>query len=384
MIFNHTIRNGLAGIRHTNERIHKNNYKELPPHVIMETIHATGFLNERLTFHSATAERDIKIDYVKVTGPVISTLGKIQAYNSLLGNTIASDSVELTNSSAKEVQSLFDHVTVRRTDEETSQLSNIQAKKNINISRASVKKGIRSLSENVSIHQSTVGDVKAWKDITLTCSSARTVESTFGNVTVAKTDQNSLVSVKAWGNITITEAAVSGKIKSTFGTVKAHRSALQNVQAKKDIELTNSSAKDVKSSLGSVTVHQTDGTMRSFSHISAKNAAFIKNSAVENITLHVDPSRQAVLNLTNTKVAEKIAIKVDGAIRPESNWFFASLKQVARIEPKPKKPAAVGFTLLIQADTMPKNILFEGFEANEIAMQKTDDGILVTGKQKGR
>lgn len=226
---------------------------------------------------------------------------------------------------------------------------------NVSIENGAIKGHTVSQFRNVLATESILSSITAYFNINLINSYAQNLLSQFGEVSVKQTDYN---------------------VQSQFSSIKAYS----------NIDIINCSAKSLLSLSGHVVVRQTDGIQRPISNITACSQIVVQNSDVsENVTLHVSPNQQAILDLKNTKVLGKILIKVDLVIITAS-CFYADLfsRFFPRFFPRNEENSdgTKRFSLLIKADTVPKNIVFEGFEENEINLQKTVDGIVVTGRKR--
>ena len=187
-----------------------------------------------------------------------------------------------------------------------------------------------------------------------------------------------------------------GRVKSKWGRVTANQSQLHCVFAHSNIDLTNTSAADIHSKWGGVVIRQTDGTRRKVSHIDAhtidvqnceieqaacEQKAVIKDSIVKNLTLNVDPRQEGFLDLTNTRVLDKIVIakKKNPILRIwqiSIDFFGYKYERDSENENNSSGP----FRLLIRGNAILKNIRFEGFESSKFTYKKTAKGTLVTEK----
>lgn len=195
--------------------------------------------------------------------------------------------------------------------------------------------------------------------------------------------QNAFTKAVAHKDVNLEHVIINGKVRSEWGHVSASFSKLAEVTAHNNIELINSSAKELRSEWGSVILRQTDGTPRIVSHITALNKIIAKNSIVNDVTLHVYQDQTALLDLTNTRISEKIVIKINESIGKTIrisfgpfSWLFGKHKKISS-ENEPKH-----FSILIKGIAISENISFEGFNIDEITSQVTGDGILVTGRKK--
>lgn len=345
-------------------------------------INAKGSAAEKLKFNSATARHDIKIDHAVIQGRVLSEFGNILATHSTLGSVTARHNIDLVDSYAEDLLSEFGNISIEQLPETLSKISNVTARHDVKVSHVSVQGRIRSEFGNVVANQSTLGNITARQNIDLINSSAKHVLSEFGDVRIKHTagGRSQISSITARHKIRVNQASVNGKIKSEFGDVVAKQSTLGKVIARHNIDIINSSATSLLSEFGAVIVRQTDGIQRSISHITACNEIIAENSVIENVTLYVNPDQKAVLDLTNTKVSENIVIKVNDSFFTRIFTSFFSGPFWGRNESSNNE--SKHFSILIKGDVMPKNIFFEGFEADEITSQMTGMGILVTGKKK--
>lgn len=348
-------------------------------------INVKGSATEALIFDSATARHDIKIDNVVIQGRVLSEFGNILATQSTLGRVTARHNIDLVDSYAEDLLSEFGNIRIERLPETQSKISNVTARHNVKVSQACVRGEVRSEFGNVVANQSTLASITARHNIDLINSSAKHLLSEFGDVRIKQTAdiQSQISSIKARHKIEVNQASVNGKIESEFGDVVVNQSTLGKVIARHNIDIINSSATSLLSEFGHVIIRQTDGIQRSISHITARNEITAENSVIDNVILYVNPDQQAILDLTNTKVSEKIIIKVNDSFRKITRIFFSLFSwPFWRYEEKNLGNEPKHFSLLIKGTVVPENISFEGFDADEITSQMTSNGILVTGRKK--
>lgn len=349
------------------------------------SIYARGSSETQNVFTGAVAHDNVNLEHVIINGKVRSEWGHVSASFSKLAQVTAHNNIDLVSSSATDLKSEWGHVTVRQVNEERSEISSITAHNNVNIDRTFLDGRIRSEWGHVSANQSALGNVTAHNSIDLINSSAADLRSEWGHVTVKRTTegQSKISSITAHNNVSVDRSFVDGRIRSEWGRISASQSKLGSVTAHNDIDLINSSASDLRSEWGNVTIRQTDGTQRVVSYITACNTVIAENSIIENITLHVNQDTKAILDLTNTKVSKKIVIKVNDSFGKITRIFFSLFSwPFWRYEEKNLGNESKHFSLLIKGTVMPENISFEGFDADEITSQMTSDGILVTGRKK--
>lgn len=349
------------------------------------SIHARGSSETQNVFTKAVAHNNVNLEHVIINGKVRSKWGHVSASFSKLAEVTAHNNIDLISSSATHLRSEWGHVTIRQAKEGQSKASSITAHNNVNIDRTSVDGRIRSEWGYVSANQSALENVTAHNNIDLINSSAADLRSEWGHVTVKRTTegQSKVSSISAHNNVSVDGISVDGRIRSEWGRISANQSKLGSVTAHNDIDLINSSAVDLRSEWGNVAIRQTDGTQRIVSHITACNTVIAENSLIENITLHVNQDKKAILDLTNTKVSDKIVIKVNDSFGKITRIFFSLFSwPFWRYEERGSGNESKHFSLLIKGTVMPENISFEGFDADEIASQMTSDGILVTGRKK--
>lgn len=316
---------------------------------------------------------------------VKSVWGDITANQSYLGRVTAHNHVGLIDSSATDVRSKYGAVSVKGTGQALSKVTSISAHNDVYIDRASVESRTKSAWGQVSAHRSNLGKVTAHNSIDLIDTSAADVRSEYGAVTVKGTGevQSKVSNISAHNDVYIDRASVESRTKSAWGHVSAHRSSLGSVAAHKSIDLVDSSATDVHSEWGSVTVRQTDGSQRRVSHISAQNEVVAENCLIDHLTLRVNQDREAFLDLTNSIVTDKIVIKVDQSVSKTIRIFSIALSwSFWKVEREGSVAKSKEFSLLIKGAALPENISFEGYEADEITTETTINGILVKGKKK--
>jgi len=325
---------------------------------------------------SATSYYHVDLNNVAIKGPVTSTWTNISAAQSELGNLEAYNNIDLINSSAKDLHSMWGHVSVKN-DGTPREVSTITAHDNVDLENVDVKGKVHSTWGRVMAKGSALDRVESYYDLSLTNCSAKDLESRWGKVTVKQTDGElrAVSSIQACDPIELDHVSVEGRVESVWKSVTASHSALADVKANEEIVLDNSSANHVQSAWGAVTVRQSDGTNRTITQIHAHydvevhhstlkdvvcgQKAVITDSQLENLTLYMGRISEGLLDLTNTQVSGIITVKL-----PD----FETVKSTEN-----------RFTLLIKASAMPGNIVFEGCD---VTTEQTERGILVTGTKK--
>lgn len=353
-----SIHNNATGNFNISNDFHTNSLKKPASNKLYSewgSIDVKGSKSNKSVYESAKAHHNVRVNNVVIQGRVLSNFGNVLAIGSDLNNVSAHNHIDLVNSHANDLSSIFGHVNVKQYPDT----------------------------------QSTLGNITAHTDIDLSNSSAKNLLSKFGRVRVRQTPglQSQISSITAHKEIEVNQTSVNGKIKSTFGTVVANQSTLAKVNASQDIDVINTSATALLSKFGHVVARQTDGTQRVISQIKAVNKIVTENCDIENLTLHVSQDKQALLDLKNTTVSGKIAIKVrDLLVMSEKTtyhcwfWFIGWSEKVQQTIPS---NANKQFSLLVKGvDSLPKNISFEGFKEEEVTSQMTDKGILVTGRKQ--
>lgn len=316
----------------------------------------------------------------------------------------------------------FGSISAKGSDAEKLVFKNATAYRDIKINHAVIEGAVLSKFGKVFAAHSVLGDVSGYSNVKLIDSSAKSVSSEFGRITIKQLPEtdSKISNVEAYRTVKLGDVSVEGKVVSQFGSIVAKQSHLNDVAAYRDIALINSSAKQIKSEFGAVKVEQSgvtesqstlekvtacydihvtnssakelssefgkvsikqaDGTRRSITQISGQGTVIAQGSIVDEITLHVSQDEKGLLDLTDTEVLGKIVVKISDIVIFHSlgaffSWFFFG-------EPENKETAPKHFSLLIRGTEMPKNISFEGFETDELTSQSTDEGLLVTGQKK--
>ncbi|MBA3815937.1 MAG: hypothetical protein H0X29_05360 [Parachlamydiaceae bacterium] len=353
-------------------------------------INVQGSTEKHHVFKKAVAYKNIDLDNVTISGIVKSAWGEIVATTSKLDKLNAFKDISLINSSAANLSSQWGNIAIVE-----SQVDNISAYKNVKLINSTAA---NLLSEwgNVAVNDSKLDNINAYRDINLTNSSAKELISQWGNINAKETQEGpskiKISNIQAYRDVNVEGISVDKKIQSEWGNVSARQSKLGDVNAYNNINLTNSSAKDLNSKWGCVTVRQTDGTQRVFSHITSNNELTTENCNAERLTLYVNPDRKAILDITNTNVSGKIVIKVNDSVFKIRNilcnivswfnWTFETSNRSSIQSSEPCDYPVKEFSLLIKSKEMPNNIVFKGFEANEITSKLTDEGILISGRKK--
>lgn len=309
------------------------------------SIRVFGSPENKETFADATAYENIELVYAAIRGKILSEWGSVSASHSSLGKVAAYHDISLINSSASELTSKWGSVTV-------------------------VDTGFSSKSGYIGWMQS--------------CVSSLFSKLGFSSTNSLPVKLWEMSSISAYKEVKVERVFVDGRIESIWEHISANQSKLGRLNAYKDIDLVDSSATDLHSKWGNITVRQTDGERRSISHVSAYGKVFVRNcdmkdvvcsqeavildSSIENLTLHVNPCQKTVLDLTNTEVLGKIVLKFDSVA-------FRTIKACGKV---------LGFqegqlSIFIKEKEVPKNLSFEGFESVELTTEKTSQGILITG-----
>lgn len=322
----------------------------------------------------------------------------------------------------KNPHSYWGNIVAKGSDAEKLTLSSAKAQQEVQLHKVIVQGNVLSRFGNIVAHKSTLNNAAAYRNIFFVDSSGKDLSSVFGNIIIQSKSNvlSEFSNIKAPHLIDIHQASVTGKIESVFGDINAKQSKLTRVSAGSNITLIDSSAKDIISHLGNVTVQQTDGSsqissikacynitminssadhissrvgrieiiqkdgvQRPISDITGHKDIIVHNSLVENITLRNVPGQQALLDLTNTVVTGKVTVQTkhfvlktiqNNAITASAPHSLPHFLLACFCKQYPE------FQVLIKGE-MPKNICFEGFEPHEITFQPTDNGTLVIGKK---
>lgn len=189
-------------------------------------------------------------------GPVHASYGKVSSIND--------DNIHINSSKKNTSTALYSargNIHAEGTAAGRLVLDKARAHYDVKTDHVVIKGAVLSDFGNVFANQSDLGNITAHYNIDLINSSAKDLLSEFGRISSKQTNgtQAKISSINAHQNIEVDHIAVDGKIQSSFGNVSVNRSALNNVTARHNINLINSSAKNLLSEFGNISVKQTTG-----------------------------------------------------------------------------------------------------------------------------
>jgi hypothetical protein len=290
-------------------------------------------LNVSSKLHSASIH-DLSVNSVKagnnvfllnssIKNHVEAILGHVDAKNSTIsGNIRAGSWVKIENSSVQDVISSMGFVSSLN-----SNIKNIEAYQNIDLLRSTVQDRVYSAFGSISSLHSKLCKVIANGDIKLTDSSATSLKSISGRVTIKHTEP------------------VRGK-------------TIALISALKDVELENCNLEEVY----------------------CREKAIIKNCSLNKLFLCIENSdEEAVLDLQGTLVKDTIKVECNPSILKNALASFFNLLWEGSTLPLSE------FSLFIKGEEIPLNLEFVGFKEEELSFIKAEresvEGTLVTGKK---
>jgi len=274
-------------------------------------------------------------------------------------------------------------------------VNSVKAGNNVELLKSSVKKNVEAILGHVQATSSFVaGNITAGSWVKLEKTSAQDIISFLSSVS---SSNSNMQNIAANQDINLRRSTVQNRVYSTFGSVSALFSKLGSVYANGDIELTDSHAIKLYSSLGRVTIRQTNPQGNQpisqitalkdveidnceLQEVSCRQKAVITNCTLNNLFLYIDdPEEEAQLDLQGSSVKEKITIQSTPSLL---NSIIATLFNL--VWEGSTLPMS-NFTLFVSGEEIPKNIEFAGFTSEDLSFEKVtrDDvqGTLVTGKK---
>lgn len=281
-----------------------------------------------------------------------------------------------------------------KNDENQGHFLHVSVPRNLIIENMAVAGKVLSKKGDIKASNCTLKTVHTPGNIGFVNCSAKFVSS-YGNgkTTIRQTDgvQRAVRDIWVFGDIevdSISQHWEDSRINSCYRSITANNSSLGNVHANHNVHLINSSAKNISSGFGCITVKQLDGIQRTVStiltmhhsvvvdhcHITdyvwCHQKGVITNSHVNGfLSLRIDPRHQGFLDLTKTQVDGPISISICNPVQTS--------------EDPPLAPLPEEFSILIKG-----NVNLEKLKFNldleypyEISDEQTDEGILIRGKK---